>query len=162
MSSIYQDVIDIQMMIDDSFDKDTGEINEADVQAGEELKAEIISVGLEKLCKVRANIMATAEGLKAEKKRIDDALKRENSKLERLEDYILTIHKLSGEKKSIAGTFTVSMRKSESVELAENFEHADFGRYEFKPDKTAIKKAIKDGVEIEGATLIEKENLQVK
>lgn len=162
--SIYNDVLDIEEMINDSFDPETGEILEEDVQAGEELKQEIIAVGLEKLCKVRANMRMDIDGLKAEKKRIDDMIKSKTRKLERFENYILLIHKMSGEKKSIAGSFTVSTRKSTSVQVSDDFNNENYQIIEEvkKIDKMAIKKDLAAGVEIAGAILIENENLQVK
>lgn len=162
--SIYNDVLTIEQMLEDSFDPETGEIMEADEKAAEELKAEIMQVGLEKLCKVRANIISDIDGLKNEKARIDNSLKGKVSKLDRLEAYILAIHKLSGQAKSTAGSFTISTRKSTSVQLVDDFDNEDFQTIEEvkKIDKNSIKQALKSGIEVPGAWLVEKENLQVK
>ena len=69
---------------------------------------------------------------------------------------------LTTSEKALAGSFTVSTRKSEQVILTEGFENKDYGKYEFKADKVAIKDALKNGIEIEGATLQTNYNLQVR
>ena len=162
--SIYNDVLPIEKMLEESFDPETGEILEADEKAAEQLKAEIMQVGLEKLCKVRANIMSDIDGLKAEKKRIDDRIKSQNSSLERLENYILAIHKLSGQSKSTAGSFTISTRLSTSVQVDDSFDNKDYIIVEEvkKVDKIALKQALQSGATVIGAQLVKKENLQVK
>lgn len=159
--SIYQDVLTAQQLIEEQIDFETGEISD-EYDDAVELKEEIIALGLEKLCKVRANIKSDIDAFKAEEKRISEQRKRLEKALERNEKYIMFVHKKSGNAKNIAGTFTVSTRKSESVCLDIDFENRDYGNYEFKPDKKAIKEALKNGVEIDGARIITNENLQIK
>ena len=62
-------------------------------------------------------------------------------------------------------TIRLSFRKSESVEIVD----VDLIPDDFKivktliePDKKYIKQAIKDGVKVEGARIVEKQNLQIK
>lgn len=159
--SIYKDVLTAQELIEEQIDLEKGEILDSYDDAVE-LKEEIIALGLEKLCKVRANIKADIDSFKAEEKRINEQRKRLERALERNEKYIMFVHTQSGNKKNIAGTFTVSTRLSESVCLDVDFENKDFGSYEFKPDKKAIKEALKNGAEIDGARIITNENLQIK
>lgn len=159
--SIYNDVIAAQELIEEQINFETGEVSDNYEQAVE-LKDEIIALGLEKLCKVRANIKAEIEAFKSEEKRLNDRRKTLEKSLERAENYLMLIHKQSGNDKDVAGSFTISTRKSESVNLVDNFENENYGRYEFKPDKTLIKQALKSGIEIDGASLEVKENLQVR
>lgn len=159
--SIYQDVLAAQELIEEQIDQETGEIGD-NFDAACELKDEVLSLGLEKLCKVRSNIKSDIEAFKSEEKRIAEQRKRLEKALERNEKYILFIHSQSGNDKDIAGTFTVSTRKSESVILDEGFENKDYGVFEFKADKKAIKEALKNGIELVGAKIIVNENLQVK
>ena len=56
----------------------------------------------------------------------------------------------------------VSYRKSESVEVADDFHDERFIKYEPKISKSEIKDALKAGEIIEGALLVEKTNIQVK
>ena len=63
--------------------------------------------------------------------------------------------------------YSFSFRKSESVNIDSfvfDTNNEEFNRTTIKvePDKTAIKKALKDGVEVMGASLESKLNLQVK
>lgn len=159
--SIYQDVLTAQELIEEQIDLETGEILDSYDDAVE-LKEEIIALGLENLCKVRANIKSDIDAFRAEEKRINEQRKRLEKALERNEKYIMFVHQQSGNAKNIAGTFTVSTRKSESVCLDVDFENKDYGNYEFKPDKKAIKEALKNGVVIDGAKIITNENLQIK
>ena len=60
-------------------------------------------------------------------------------------------------------TLKISFRKSESVEI-DNVDLLDerFKRVKVEPDKTAIKQAIKQGEQVEGARLVENNNLQIR
>lgn len=163
--SIYSEVMACEELLNQEYDAFTGEIteeNEANMDIINSWKKDIIEQGLENLCKVRANKLARIEALKAEKKRIADKQVLEEKKLERLEDYIGMIYYEAGADKVEAGSFTVSTRKSEQVVLTEWFENKDYGKYEFKADKVAIKDALKNGIEIEGASLQTNYNLQVR
>lgn len=60
-------------------------------------------------------------------------------------------------------TIKLSFRKSESVEI-DDIDALDnkFKRVKIEPDKTAIKTALKLGEKVEGARLVENQNLQIK
>ena len=60
-------------------------------------------------------------------------------------------------------TIKLSFRKSESVEI-DDIDALDdrFKRVKIEPDKTAIKTALKIGEKVEGARLVENQNLQIK
>lgn len=60
-------------------------------------------------------------------------------------------------------TLKINFRKSESVEV-DNIEELDdkFKKVKTEADKMAIKEAIKNGEEVKGARLIEKQNLQIR
>lgn len=160
--SIYDDVLTAEKLINECYDLETGEIFEEQEEQAKALKAEILSQGMETLCKVRANFKAEIDALKAEEKRIADKRKSLENKTDGLDKYIKDILHLSGQDKVKAGSFTVSLRMSEAVKLADNFENKDFGAYEFKADKKAIKEALKSGLEIDGAEIVCNLNLQVR
>lgn len=160
--SIYQDVLEAQKLIDNCFDGKTGEILEEQEQAAIKLKEEVLTQGLEVLCKIRANYKADIESFKLEVERLIGRRKAIENRLNGLEAYIYDIHKLGGLDKTKAGTFTVSTRKSESVVLEDGFEDKDYGTYEFKANKKLIKDALKAGVEIQGAKLVVNDTLQIK
>lgn len=160
--SIYDDVLTAEKLINECYDLETGEINEEHENQAKELKAEILEQGLETLCKIRVNFKSEIDALKSEEKRLNDKRKILENKTERLERYIHDIFNLSGQDKVKAGTFTVSVRLSEAVKLVDDFENKEFGTYEFKADKKAIKEALKSGLKIDGAEIVCNENLQVK
>jgi len=159
--SIYSEVIEINQILADMIDPATGEIAEGYDEA-ENTKKELLAFGLEKWCKTLRNIQNDIEGLKAEKKRIEGKIKALEGQEKFAEGYIHKLYLETGEEKALAGSFTVSTRKSEQVVLTEGFENKDYGKYEFKADKVAIKDALKNGVEIEGASLQTNYNLQVR
>ena len=168
MSTIYEDVKAIEELLEEYQDKISNTpMGQMDSISDwlEQTRKEIISNGLEKLCKVRANKIANIFSLKEEEKRLAEKRKREEAKLERLESYIAQILYETGKRKQEAGTFTVSFRKSTSCFVCENALKDDrFITIEEvkKIDKMGIKQALQNGEKIEGAYLLEKDNLQVK
>lgn len=160
--TIYSDVLEVEKLLDNCFNIETGEIDEKKEEELKKIRADIIDSGLEKLCKARANRLAMVESLKAEEKRINEKRKTLEKSVDRLETYIADVFHLGGSEKEVAGTFTISMRKSEAVRLVDGFENPEFGSYEFKPDKRKIKDAIKSGIPVNGAEIVVSENLQIK
>lgn len=160
---LYEEVELVENAINDMLYGD----EEIDVEALDNLlkvKTETIERGLEALCKIRARKQADIDFLKAEAIRMKEKADREEKSLARLEDYILSMLKRSGEKKLSAGTFTVGTRTSTSVYVAPDFHDERFIRTTTTsvPDKVALKEALKNGETIDGASLVEKENLSIK
>jgi len=106
----------------------------------------------------------------AEIKRLQALKKQAQDRQEKLKKYVSTV--LQGvPEKSVNYNYT--FRKSESVEVGEFVNliqlNKDFPnlfpkevKIEIKPDKTAIKKHLKSGNEINGVNLVESLNLQIK
>lgn len=90
--------------------------------------------------------------------------KAAQNKAERLKEYL--DFTLKGDKfKADSGKVEITYRKSERVEVDDVKElPAEYVSVvtEYKPDKTAIKKAIKDGEAIKGAHLEVRNNIQIK
>ena len=163
--SIYNDVELIEKAIDEVLQgDDEGNISLEALDVLMQSKADTIQRGLETLCKVRANKIAMIDACKAEVERLSAKVKSETRKLDGLESYMFLLLKKSGEAKVNAGTFTVGSRKSTVVYTAPDFNIEEFMRVKttVEPDKTAIKDALKEGRTIDGASLIEKENLSVR
>lgn len=60
-------------------------------------------------------------------------------------------------------TIKLSFRKSESVEVSDaSVLDEKFQTIVIQPNKSAIKQAIKNGEKVEGARIVEKQNLQIK
>lgn len=101
MPSIYNNIVETECLLDHCYDLETGEVDEAKEAELLALKEQLINEGLEKLCNLRADKLAYIAGLKAEATRMADKAKAEEKKLSSLEDYIMLIHKKSGEKKAL-------------------------------------------------------------
>ena len=99
---------------------------------------------------------ANAEALKAEAQKLLKRAKSMENEAHSFRDYLMRI--LEGRKwETAAGR--VSYRKSVAVELTEDFHDERFVKYEPKISKTDIKAALKAGEIIEGATLVERQNM---
>ena len=169
MSSLYQIDSDILELVEHGFtvdcgDMETGEIDVAKVQEY------LTALPIEREKKIEAygciikNLTAEAEAIREEEKALAARRQRKEKKIEWLKENVATSMTLFGEKKHETARVAFSFRKSEVVE-------ADIDRLPPQyitekitksPDKTAIKTALKSGEVIEGASLIVKQNLQIK
>ena len=155
MPSIYDNICEVEQLLDTVFDIETGEIDEEKERELIQLREQIIISGLEKLCNLRADKEAYIKALKEEEERINAKRKSEEKKISNLDEYIMLIHQKSGQAKSVAGTWTISTRKSTQVSITNPEWHdARFFKTETveKLDKAALKEALKteqiDGVEL--------------
>ncbi len=165
MNDIYEDIIETERLLDQCFDLQTGEVDEAREAELQAKKEALIAEGLEKLCNLRANKIAYISGLDAENKRIAEKTATEKKKLNQLDNFILLIHQKSGKDKSIAGTWTVGTRRSTQVRITDpNFNDPRFFiiKTTEQLDKMSLKEALKNGETIPGAELVTNYNLSVK
>jgi hypothetical protein len=84
--------------------------------------------------------------------------------IQRLKETVVHNLQIYGIEKIETPTMKISIRRSEAVEVHENF-HEDIymiKKVTYTPDKTRLKEAIKRGQNIEGARIIENYNLQIK
>ena len=147
-----------------SVDPETGEVNEADANALEELRA----AKDEKLDNIGAyikNLDAEADALAAESKKLADraaAKKRHSERLKRyVGDYLLAEETYKYETTRVAYSF----RTSTAVEISNEslLPKKYFAKkVEYKPDKKAIKAALDAGQKVRGAEIVKKNNLQIK
>lgn len=160
---LYEEVDAIEAAINEILYGDA----EMDINALDNLmqvKQDTIARGLENLCKIRARKESDIAALKAECTRMKEKADREEKALARLEQYMMSMLTRSGEKKINAGTFTVGTRVSKSVWVSPDFNVAEYMRTTTTtvPDKVAIKEALNNGAQIDGAYITTKENLAVK
>ena len=160
---LYEEVDMIESAINDML---YGE-DDIDIEALDNLmqvKQDTIARGLENLCKIRARKESDIAALKAECTRMKEKADKEEKALARLEQYMMSMLTRSGEKKITAGTFTVGTRVSKSVWVSPDFNVAEYMRTTTTtaPDKIAIKEALQNGAQIDGAYITTKENLAVK
>ena len=144
---------------DYEIDEETGEILNAEELDALELARDekIEGVGL-----WIKNLQAEAEAVKKEKDAMADRQRRLEKKAESLKNYLAWA--LKGEKFSTP-RIAMSWRKSESVLipdealLDDRFVNITMIK---KPDKKLIKDTLKAGLEVPGAELVTKQNLQIK
>lgn len=155
------------------FDPDTGElaVSEEDLKivqsALEELQNQSDEI-LKWYLEDRANRIARTAMFNSEVERLNAHLNREAKHIDRADMLIGRAFERVYEGKSVnIGTFTLSYRKSEAI-LIENESRipSEFLKVPEpptpKPDKTAIKDALKAGKEVPGASIETRQNLQIK
>ena len=137
-------------------DTETGEIIDADqldkLQMERDTKLENVA------CWIK-DLKAEAEALKAEKMAFAERQKVAENKMESLKKWLA--YALDGEKFSTSKC-AVSFRKTEAVEVTTDGlnnlmkEHDELLTYKApEPNKTAIKQAIKDGLNVAGVQLVQ-------
>ena len=149
---------EIDQAIMDCIDMETGEIiNEEllnDLQMERDTKIENVALWIKEL-------KAEAEALKAEKMAFAERQKVAENKMESLKKWLA--YALNGEKfKTVRAS--VTFRTTDKVEIADIYKlDENYLRYK-KPeaDKDAIKKAIKAGQEVAGATLVPSTSVIIK
>lgn len=108
------------------------------------------------------NLEAEKEAVKHEKDNFADRERRLGKKIESLKGYLT--YALDGQKFSTPRV-AVSFRRSESVLVKDEYlipdDYCEF-TVTRRPNKTNLKKALKDGKEIMGVELVEKQNISIK
>lgn len=154
MASLYE----IDKNLESLIDYDTGEV--ADFEAFENLQMERAEK-IENIALWYKNLISDAEQYKAEESAFAEKKRKAEKLAESLKNRLDMA--LSGEKfKTVRANITY--RKSESVGIADiNKIHSDYlNPYIPTANKTAIKTAIKAGLEVAGASIVEKQNIQIK
>lgn len=107
------------------------------------------------------NLKAQAVAIKQEEENLYARRKVAENKAQSLGEYLSKY--LDGSKFETPKV-KISYRKSESLEVSEGaiIPEEWYKPQEPKLDKAELKKAVKDGLEIEGVNLVEKQNIQIK
>ena len=148
--------------ITDLLDPETGEI--VDVEALERL-TERLEGGIEWLALEVKNSLAEAEAMKKEKEAFAARQKTAENRAKSLKNYLGFL--LNGEKFK-TDRVQISWRRSEQVQTDDEFmlwakEHSAYLRWkEPEVDKSALKDALKQGIEVPHAVLVENQNIQIK
>lgn len=148
----------------DSMDEETGEVSEGSVAAFEELK-ESRTHKLEAIGIYIKNLTADVEALKTERDKLNNRIIAKENKIERLKEYVAESLKKSNDDKFETARVVYSFRRSEKLEIVDTKKIPQQyfkTRIDTTPDKTAIKKAIKNGEQIDGAKIVINQNLQIK
>lgn len=159
--SLYEINAQIEQAWSAAVDPETGEIiSEEAAQAVEQLTM-AREDKIENLALYYKNLTAEAKALKNEKLALEARQSAAEKKAESIKKYLTS--SMNGEKYK-SEKVAISWRKSESVSVDENaFLPDDYMTFkEPVPNLTAIKKALKAGEKIDGATLTSSNNIQIK
>lgn len=151
---LYEIDAEIMGLIDD----ETGEI--VDTERFDELSADR-DAKVENICLWIKNLKAEAEALKAEKDAFAQRQKVAENKMNSLKQFLSNYLEGTSFKTT---KVNVSFRKSEVLEISNVYKiPEDFLKHkEPDVDKAALKQAIKEGASIDGATIVDKLNIQIK
>lgn len=139
-------------------DEETGEVLNADeldnLQMARDEK-------IEGICLWIKNLKADAAAYKAEKDSFAKKQKTAENKIKSLSDYVQGA--LAGEKFKTTRV-SVSYRSSTQVECTDfSLVEKDYLRFKDPElDKTKIKDDLKNGIEVKGCTLVERQNMQIR
>lgn len=117
---------------------------------------------VENYIKVMKNIEADVEARKAEIKRLTELNKADEKKKDHLKETLSTNMQLTGHERVDTPLFKVSFRKSQAVEVDELVLPESYKVATWKPDKKRLKEDLKNGLEIVGASLVERKNLSIR
>lgn len=143
-------------------DPDTGEILNLDLL--EQMEGQIYDK-TEAVAIFIKELKAESEMIAAEEKALKERKESKIKKAESLTRYLGNMMTMNAMPSFETSKVKVSSRKSEAVVVAENAEIPEkylVTKTEVKPDKTALKKAIKSGEEIPGVIVEERVNWSVK
>ena len=145
-------------------DEETGElIGDIDFTRINELNLER-TTKIENLALFAKELMVEIDALKAEKEKLIERAKVKERKVESIKNYLSFILTDNGETRFETPRTALSFRKSEVVEIDDSKLPKKYmkKKIEISPDKVEIRKLLKSGVLIKGASLVEKQNLQIK
>ena len=117
---------------------------------------------VEKYIKVMKNLEADVEARKNEIKRLTELNKADEKKKEHLKDTLSASMSLTGHERVDTPLFKVSFRKSQAVEVDETVLPEAYKMATWKVDKKRLKEDLKNGLEIIGASLVERKNLSIR
>lgn len=119
---------------------------------------------LEAYVYIQKQFEADLTAYKAEKERMEKKMKTCQNAIDRMKTAVLEFMNVTGVKKAKAGTFDLSIRKTESVTITDEGKIAEEWLKPQPPkiDKAGIKKALKNGEQISGAELTESNSLIVR
>ena len=119
---------------------------------------------LESYVYVQKQFEADLLAYKAEKERIEKKMKTCQNAIDRMKNAVMGFMSATGLKKAKAGTFDLTIRKSESVNILDESMISEEFLVPQQPkiNKAGIKKALKEGREVSGAVLAENNSLVVR
>ena len=111
------------------------------------------------------NLNADIDAIKNEEKKLAERRKVKENLVERLKNYLTDNLTIAGYSKFETARCALSFRKSKQVEINENVRLPEAfiqTKVVEQPDKKALKEAIENGMLIDGVSIVEKSNIQIK
>lgn len=153
----------LEELLEAAIDPETGEIVDADLVAAYDAVTLATEEKAEACAVLFKNYNAEAEAIKAEVKALTARAKTLTNRAESLKGYMARC--LTPGQTIKTPRVAISWRRSEAVEIdpeAVASLPAEYTKTTVEANKAAIKAALKDGDEIPGARLVERQNLQIK
>lgn len=117
---------------------------------------------IENCIKVIRNKEARVQAYKSEIERLEALKSSEKKAIEKIKERISEAMQLTQHDKLDTTLFKVAFRKSKAVVVNEEKLPKEYQIATYKPDKKTLKELLKSGKHIEGATLEERRNLNIR
>ena len=153
----------INELIANSIDPETGEVSDGFIEKLDALNMER-NEKIDNIMRLYKNLISDAAGWEAEEKRLSELKKSAKNRAESLKNY-LSRYMEAGVEKFTSEHGKIGWRKSEKVvvqdvdTLPEEFKKV---KVEVKADLISLKNALKEDRKIDGVSLEEHQNIQIK
>ncbi len=162
---LYEINVEIEKFLSENLDEETGEIRNPELldalQIARDEKLEAISLYVKSLS-------SDAAAIREEERTLAERRKAKERKAESLRDFLereLAGNKLETPRVSVTFRKTQSVRVDDADAAIESLWSGGFAdaiRYKAEIDKTAVKRLLKDGREIQGVSLAESLSMSIK
>lgn len=163
MAKLYELDQRINELIANSIDPETGEVSDGFIEKLDALNMER-NEKIDNIMRLYKNLISDAAGWEAEEKRLSELKKSAKNRAESLKNY-LSRYMEAGVEKFTSEHGKIGWRKSEKVvvqdvdTLPEEFKKV---KVEVKADLISLKNALKEDRKIDGVSLEEHQNIQIK
>ena len=163
MAKLYELDQKINELIANSIDPETGEVSDGFIEKLDALNMER-NEKIDNIMRLYKNLISDAAGWEAEEKRLSELKKSAKNRAESLKNY-LSRYMEAGVEKFTSEHGKIGWRKSEKVvvqdvdTLPEEFTKV---KVEVKADLISLKNALKEDRKIDGVSLEEHQNIQIK
>lgn len=161
MAKLYEITNEYQTLCDMSLETDEDVRAFLDLMNG--VKAEF-DTKAENLVKLIRNIESEADAYKAEADALMKRARVEQNRADRIKDYLEREFRAIGGGKRTVGLFTLAIQKNPpALDIVnEKAVPEEYCIYERKIDKSKLKDALKDGAEIIGVSLVQRDSMRIK
>lgn len=167
MATLYEINKNIEAIMDRMFtevDEETGEVKAEIVEELQNLQEER-EQKLDNIGAMIKNLASDVEAMKAEKSALDNRIKQKQKRIEWLKGYVTSDLLSNDQKRFETARVVFSFRESTAVDIPDETvipKKYFIKKTEVRLDREGIGRLLKEGQEIRGASLIKKQNLQVK